>query len=142
MARLGAALKGAGLTPSDIAAGDVWLVRNELLFLSADKLSKQSSAAKSRPVVVVQDSKHCCDVTHPVVLAIPISHRVDRANDLSVIIPAGTGGLDVDSIAMPDLVQPILKRDLGKKIGQLPADVMTTLLIRIGVAVGMADLAG
>lgn len=138
MSELREALDTAGITPKDIHPGDVWLY-NELLFLTDDKLKRKVSERKDRPVIVVENLHHCQDPAYITVLEVPASHRVDLKSDASLLLPVGCGGLDTESIAMVDILQPVLKRDLQNKIGQLPEEKFNELLTLIAIVVGITD---
>ena len=140
MSSLRKAFDAAGVSAKVIVPGDVWTVPNELLFLIRDRRRQRSSEVKPRTVVVVQDAEHCKDPTYPTALIVPTSHRVDLKNDLALELPAGAGGLEVASIAMPDIMQPVLKRDLLRRLGALPPDKLDELLVRIALAVGMVEV--
>ena len=136
MSDLRAAFHEAGVTEEDIYPGDVWLYR-ESLFLSDDKLKGKVPEPKHRPVIIVQNLHHCQDPAYITVLVVPISHRIDLKSDASLLLPVGCGGLDTESIAMADIMQPVLKRDLQRKIGQLPEDTFYELLTLIAATVGI-----
>ena len=55
-------------------------------------------------------------------------------------LSAGMGGLSFDSIAMPQIMQPVLKRDLLRKMGELPSNKLDELLVRIALAVGLVEV--
>jgi len=136
---LRAAFHEAGVTEKDIYPGDVWLCPNEEVWLSDDKLKGKVPEKKHRPVVVVENLRHCQYPAYVSVLVVPTSHRIDLKSDASLFVPVGCGGLESDSIAMVDIMQPVLKRDLQEKIGQLPEENLNELLTLIAVTVGIVD---
>ena len=141
MSRMSEALADGGLTPHDFHPGEVWLYPSQGLFLSADKLTRRGSEAKLRPVIIVENETHCTDPTYTSLLVVPATHRIDHANDSSLYLAAGSGNLQVDSLALADLLQPVLKRDLVRRLGQLSESDVVRLLALIArtLAMGMVE---
>jgi mRNA-degrading endonuclease toxin of MazEF toxin-antitoxin module len=139
MSRLSEALTGAGLSARVFHPGEIWLYPSQELFLSGDKLQARASETKPRPVIIVENEAHCSDPGYVTLLVVPTSHRVDLRNDSSLLLPAGSGNLAVDSLAQINIMQPVLKRDLGRRLGQLAESDLVKLLALIArtLAMGM-----
>ena len=141
MSRLSEALTGAGLSARVFQPGEVWLYPSQDLFLSADKLQARKSETKPRPVIIVENEAHCSDPGYITLLVVPTSHRVDLRNDSALFLPAGSGNLEVNSLALVNIMQPVLKRDLGRRLGQLAESDLVKLLALIArtLAMGMVE---
>ncbi len=137
MSSIDQALSDAGITSEIIHPGDVWLYPNQELFLSDDKLKGRAPEQKNRTVIVVENDGHCADPGHITVHVVPTSRKVHLKEDTSLLLAKGTGGLDEESIAMVDIMQPVLKKDLVRKIGELPEDEFHQLLALIAEVVGI-----
>ena len=76
-----------------------------------------SEQSGRRPVLVV--SREVANVPLPVVTALPVtSHRQGRrVYPNEVLLPAGTAGLDRDSVVMVHQIRAVSKRRLGARLG-------------------------
>jgi mRNA interferase MazF len=98
---------------------------------------KGSEQGGRRPVLVFQaDTINAHGNT---VVVIPLTTNLSSARLPSrVYIPAGTGGLNKDTVAMCDQIRVLDKRWIGQRVATLPPDVMQqiedTLLLTLGVA--------
>ena len=82
-----------------------------------------SEQGGERPVLVLQDD-HVNRVSRTVVV-VPFTTNLRRATlPTALLVPAGTGGLPRDSVALCHQIRAIDKQRLRSRIGQmLPADV-------------------
>ncbi len=97
--------------------GEVWRAN-----LNPQKGSEQSGTC--RPVVIIQ-----CDVMNRVgntVVVVPFTKTIKRAALPSCqFVPAGTGGLTIDSVALCHQIRVLDKKTgLVKRLGTLPPDVL------------------
>jgi len=78
-----------------------------------------SEQAGRRPVLVV--SREVANVALPVVTALPLtSHRKGRrVYPNEALLPAGTAGLDRESVVMAHQIRAISKRRLGARLGTI-----------------------
>lgn len=76
-----------------------------------------SEQAGRRPVLVI--SREVANAALPVVTALPLtSHRQGRrVYPNEVLLPAGTAGLDRDSVFMAHQMRTVSKRRLGARLG-------------------------
>jgi mRNA interferase MazF len=99
---------------ASIRRGDVFLVNFDP--------SVGAEATKVRPAVVV--SNDVSNVHSPIVSIAPVTSKVSRVYSFEVEIPAGTGGLELNSKVMPNQTRAVDKVRLLKKIGLLPRSIM------------------
>jgi mRNA interferase MazF len=78
-----------------------------------------SEQAGRRPVLIV--SREVANVALPVVTALPVtSHRQGRrVYPNETLLPAGTAGLDRDSVVMAHQIRAISKRRLSARLGSV-----------------------
>ena len=76
-----------------------------------------SEQAGRRPVLVV--SREIANVALPVMTVLPVTSRGKgrRVYPNEVLLPAGTAGLDRDSVVMAHQIGAISKRRLGARLG-------------------------
>lgn len=88
---------------------------------------------KMRPAVVVQTNL-LNKTSHPSTIILPITSNVKRDSDiLRVHLKKGVGNLTQNSDIMIDQIRTIDNKRLTKKIGDLPADLIS--LIKENVAI-------
>jgi len=99
-----------------------------------------SEQAGRRPVLVV--SREVANVALPVVAVLPLtSHRKGRrVYPNEALVPAGTAGLDRDSVVMAHQIRAISKRRLGARLGTVE-DQELRVAVRAAVRVQL-DLDG
>jgi mRNA interferase MazF len=78
-----------------------------------------SEQAGRRPVAIV--SREAANAVLPVVTAVPVTSRKvgRRIYPNEALIPAGTGGLSHESVAMAHQVRTVSKRRLAHRLGRL-----------------------
>jgi len=78
-----------------------------------------SEQAGRRPVLVI--SREVANAALPVVTALPLaSHRKGRrVYPNEALVPAGTAGLDRDSVVMAHQIRAVSKRRLGSLLGRV-----------------------
>lgn len=81
-----------------------------------------SEQAGRRPVLVI--SREVANAALPVVTALPVtSHRPGRrVYPNEVLLPAGTAGLDPDSLVMAHQIRALSKRRLGAFVGRVEGE--------------------
>lgn len=109
--------------------------RQRQVYLS--KALKQSGDTKKRPVVVVSvDIRNQYSST---VLVVPFSsYTFHPENPSRVLVKQGEGGLNVDSIAMCDVMTTVEKRYLeAKSYGEITTETFTRIQSAIQIALGI-----
>jgi mRNA interferase MazF len=78
-----------------------------------------SEQAGRRPVLVI--SREVANQALPVVTALPVTSRQEgrRVYPNETLLPAGTAGLDRDSVAMAHQIRAVSKQRLGARLGRL-----------------------
>ena len=100
-----------------------------------------SEQGKTRPVLVISEEE--INQILPVVNILPLtSRKADRRiYPNEVLIPAGTGGLEKDSIVLCHQIRTIDKRRLIRAIGkiedlELQEEITDTLCFQLGIISG------
>ena len=109
--------------------------RQRQVYLS--KALKQSGDTKKRPVVVVSiDIRHQYSST---VLVVPFSSDISQATNPSrTLIKQGEGGLNVDSVAMCDVLTCIKKQYLEPEpYGEVSVETFEHIIQAIQIAIGV-----
>ncbi len=99
---------------------------------------RQSGGTKKRPVVVVSlDVRNQYSST---ILVIPFSSDTQSAvnNPICVLIPAGEGGLELDSVAMCEVITNVEKRYLERgPYGEISPEYLERIQRGIQIAIGV-----
>lgn len=102
--------------------GDVYLVDLDPVW--------GSEANKQRPAIVVSNERANSAaerIGRGVVTVVPLTSNTDRIFPFQVLVPAGVGGMRVDSKAQAEQVRSVATERLGSALGQLPASVLTDI---------------
>jgi mRNA interferase MazF len=89
-----------------------------------------SEANKRRPAVIVSNDRANATARRlgrGVVTVVPVTSSVARVFPFQVLLPAGQGGLRVDSKAQAEQVRTIAVERIGPVLGRLPAPAMTAI---------------
>jgi mRNA interferase MazF len=103
--------------------------RGEIVTVSLDP-ARGSEASKSRPAVVVSNDAANATATHlgrGVVTVVPVTSNTARVYPFQVLLPADQTGLPRDSKAQAEQVRSVAVERIGKRIGRLPAGLITEL---------------
>ena len=85
--------------------------------------TRGSEQAGRRPVLVVQTDR--ANPASPHTIIVPFTTRIRRALLPShVLVPAGTGGLQADSVALCEQIRVCDRSRLAQKIGRLSQQAM------------------
>ncbi len=136
------ALRRSGAHPTGFSQGDVFLVPNAMLRLELDMHRHQPPAAKHRPVVVMDSDPRCRDSRILTALVVPLTRRIADRAPTTYLLPAGSAGLDADSLALVHLLQPLHRGELlreGTRIGRVTEQQCVALLAKLALAVGMVE---
>jgi len=99
-----------------VTRGEVWMAD-----LAPTVGSEQSGI---RPVLVVQTDRANAHSPHSII--IPFTSRIrQRLLPSHVLVPAGEGGLTLDSVALAEQIRAIDLARLIRRMGDLPAPRMT-----------------
>jgi mRNA interferase MazF len=97
-----------------------------------------SEQGKTRPVIVI--SEDTINQVLPIVNVIPISSRKSgrKVHSNEVLLPSGTGGLEVESIALCFQIRTLDKSRLTREIGRiddlnLQESILNALRLQLGL---------
>lgn len=103
--------------------------RGEIATVTFDRARGQD-AGKTRPAVIVSNDAANGTATRlgrGVVTVVPVTSSTERIYPFQVLLPARLTGLRHDSKAQAEQVRSVTVERIGKRIGQLPASLMTEL---------------
>jgi mRNA interferase MazF len=103
--------------------------RGEIVTVSLDP-ARGSEASKTRPAVVVSNDAANATATRlrrGVITVVPVTTNTARIYPFQVLLPAGQTGLPRDSKAQAEQVRSVAVERIGKRVGQLPASLITEL---------------
>lgn len=102
--------------------GEIWLVDLEPI--------RGSEATKRRPAVIVSNDSANSVATRlgrGVITVVPVTSNVDSVRPFQVFLPAGSGGLGLDSKAQAEQVRSVSVERLGSAVGRLPGPTMSRI---------------
>ena len=109
------ALKKAGLPVAPISVREVWLVKDEILKFPEGKKTEE----ETRRVLVLNNTELCRELNIPIVTVAPLSSKVRWKTKAELFFAHRPGnGLSKPSRLMLSHMQPLMKGDLEKKLGQ------------------------
>src|SRR5581483_12411314 len=103
--------------------------RGEIVTVSFDP-SLGSEASKTRPAVIVSNDAANATATRlarGVITVVPVTSNTARIYPFQVLLPALQTGLPRDSKAQAEQVRSVAVERIGKRIGRLPAALITEL---------------
>jgi mRNA interferase MazF len=92
--------------------------------------SRGSEASKRRPAVIVSNDRANASASQSgrgVITIIPVTSNIARIFPFQTLLPAADTGLQVDSKAQAEQVQPLTVERLGPVLGRVPAALMADL---------------
>jgi mRNA-degrading endonuclease toxin of MazEF toxin-antitoxin module len=123
---------------SAIRRGDIHLVGYSFPHEQDDDQTG-ALVAKERPVLILQTDLDNTNEYYPLVLAAPITtQKTDRIYEQDVLLPAGEANLREDSKVLLGLIQPFLKKRLGRQLGHVSADRMRLVDLKLLRLLGFA----
>jgi mRNA interferase MazF len=103
--------------------------RGEIVAVNLEPV-RGSEASKTRPAVIVSNdaaSGTAERLGRGVVTVVPVTSNTERIYPFQVLLPASQTGLAHDSKAQAEQIRSVAVERIGKRIGQLPATLMTAL---------------
>ncbi len=92
--------------------------------------ARGSEASKTRPAVIVSNdaaNATAARLRRGVITVVPVTSDITRIYPFQVLLPAGQTGLPRDSKAQAEQVRSVAVERIGKRVGQLPAALVTEL---------------
>jgi mRNA interferase MazF len=103
------------------------VVRGEIRVVDFEPV-RGSEASKQRPAIVVSNdgaNTTASRLGRGVITVVPVTSSVSRVYPFQVLLPAPQCGLDRDSKAQAEQVRAVSIERVGRRIGQLPASLMS-----------------
>jgi mRNA interferase MazF len=103
--------------------------RGEIVTLRLDP-ARGSEASKTRPAVIVSNDAANATATRlgrGVITVVPVTSSTARVYPFQVLLPARQTGLPRDSKAQAEQVRSVAVERIVKRVGQLPAALVTEL---------------
>ncbi len=91
---------------------------------------RASEASKRRPAVIVSNdgaNTTAARLQRGVITVVPVTSNVARIYPFQVMLPAAQCGLPRDSKAQAEQVRSIAVERVGRRVGQLPASLVSNL---------------
>lgn len=123
MSTISDAFQKIGIGKIKVVAGGIYRLRDDIIKLPDTDLAGKRTKHDFRTVVALSNQKICDSVSSPVVMIVPLSHVTEpRASTDLLVGKTRKNGLAEDSKLMFGYMQPVLKSDLEKQVGQLDED--------------------
>ena len=107
--------------------------RGEVVWVDLDP-ARSGEANKRRPAVIVSNDGR---LGRGVITVVPITTNTTRIYPFQVLLPATRCRLPADSKAQAEQIRAVSVERIGKRIGQLPADVVANLDAAIRLHLGL-----
>ena len=113
--------------------------RGEIVTVSLDP-ARGSEAGKTRPAVIVSNDAANATATRlrrGFITVVPVTSNTTRVYPFQVLLPAGQTGLPRDSKAQAEQVRSVAVERIGKRVGQVPASLITELDKALRIHLGL-----
>jgi mRNA interferase MazF len=103
--------------------------RGDIVAVSLDP-ARGSEASKTRPAIVVSNdaaNATASRLARGVITVVPITSNVARVHSFQILLRADQTGLRQDSKAQAEQIRSVAVERIGRRLGRLPAAVMTEL---------------
>ncbi len=113
--------------------------RGEIVSVGFDP-ARGSEASKTRPAVVVSNDAANATATRlrrGVITVVPVTSNTARIYPFQVLLPARQTGLPRDSKAQAEQVRSVAVERIGRRVGELPASLITELDQALRVHLGL-----
>lgn len=103
--------------------GEIWLLRDELIrLLPSDRIVNRRKMHYSRAVLVVQNCLENNDEESLLIRIAPLSTTIRFEQKFDIRLHPATDGVKDECMAQVQLTQPILKKDMFKRVGMISDD--------------------
>lgn len=104
----------------EFAFGEIWLLRDELIrLLPSDRVLGNRKIYPSRSVLVVQNCLENNDDESLLIRIAPLSTTIRFEQKYDIRLHPDKDGVKSECMAQIQLTQPILKKDMFKKVGEI-----------------------
>jgi mRNA-degrading endonuclease toxin of MazEF toxin-antitoxin module len=123
---LASAIRSAGLSRVELRPGAVCLVKDDIIRMPDGEANR--TLHEFRTVIILSNDFLCASYACPLVTVVPTSSDLTRKGPAEIIIRGTTNnGFSCDSRVMLSHIQPLIKTDIEKKLGELNLDDWDTL---------------
>ncbi len=103
--------------------GEIWILRDNLIsLLPSDRVVNRRNMHSSRPVLVVQNCLENNDEESLLIRVAPMSTTIRFEQKFDIRLHPATDGVKDECMAQVQLTQPILKKDMERKVGMISDD--------------------
>lgn len=105
--------------------GEIWKVRDELIsLLPTDRVQVKRHVHPCRLIVITQNCEENNNKYFPLIRVAPLAHDIKFREKFDILLNKGidTTGADKTCMLQLQLEQPMLKKDLYEKIGDISDD--------------------
>jgi mRNA-degrading endonuclease toxin of MazEF toxin-antitoxin module len=118
---LKSAIRRIGLARVEFSPGSICRLKDDVINFPDDEENRQEH--DYRTVLVLSNDTTCSDISYPLVTIAPMSSKLKWGTALEVVIqPTKSNKLALPSRVMLAHIQPVLKTDIEKHIGDLGLD--------------------
>ncbi|MGE5632002.1 MAG: type II toxin-antitoxin system PemK/MazF family toxin [Caulobacteraceae bacterium] len=126
------------------AFGEIWKLRDELIrLLPSDRIKNERTIYKCRTVVIVQNSKENNDENYLLIRIAPLTTTVEFEQIFDVVLLPNKDEVKDKCMAQIQLTQPILKKDLFEKVGEISIDkkneIAATIMKMVGIDISALE---
>lgn len=107
----------------------VSLVRRGDIFLTHFGPARAGEPDFKRPAVVI--TNNVANAKADALTVVPLTGNLNTVYDFQLLLPTERTGLNLDSKAQTELITCIAVSRIGKRLGQVPEELMTELDARI-----------
>jgi mRNA interferase MazF len=107
----------------EFAFGEIWLLRDEFIrLLPSDRVLGKRKIYPSRSVLVVQNCLENNDDESLLIRIAPLSTTIRFEQKFDIRLHPGIDEVKDECMAQIQLTQPILKKDMFKKVGEISVE--------------------
>ena len=107
----------------------VGLIRRGDIFLTHFGPARAGEPDFKRPAVVI--TNNVANAKADALTVVPLTSNLNTVYDFQLLLPTERTGLNLDSKAQTELITYIAVSRIGKRLGQVPEELMTELDARI-----------
>ena len=103
--------------------GEIWILKDELIrLLPSDRVVDKRNLHTARAVLVVQNCLENNDEESLVIRIAPMSTQIRFEQKFDVLLHPDNDEVKDECMAQIQLTQPVLKKDMHRKVGEISAD--------------------
>lgn len=107
----------------EFAYGEIWKLRDELIrLLPSDRVLGSRNIYPSRTVVIVQNCLENNDEESLIIEVAPLTTTIKYLQKFDVLLLPDKDGVKQECMVQVQLSQPVLKKDLFEKVGEISSE--------------------